>query len=194
MSKQPIGAIIPPLTSAGDGASRPLYLQIYRRVRSAVLAGALAPGSRLPSARTFASDLGVSRNTVESAFSQLEAEGFVERRVGSGSYVARTVPDQLRRPRGGPAHQPPRPPRMDTSALSARGRLVAAAGASMDAGSGRAFAPCQPGLDSFPLALWRRLTARRLRLSGDELLGAADPGGYRPLREAVAEHLGAARG
>ena len=54
----------------------PLYRQIYRRVREDVLAGRLAPGTRLPSARVLAADLHLSRNTVEPAFSQLETEGF----------------------------------------------------------------------------------------------------------------------
>jgi GntR family transcriptional regulator/MocR family aminotransferase len=70
---------------------RPLYVQLHQQLREHILRGDLAPGSRLPSARTLASDLQVSRNTVEAAIGQLCAEGMVERRVGVGTIVANPV-------------------------------------------------------------------------------------------------------
>src|SRR4051812_31070949 len=85
--KQSTGALLPSLeTPLEIGA--PLHLQIYRRIRGAILAGTLASGARLPSTRTLALDLGVSRTTAEEAFAQLEAEGYLVRRVGDGTYVA----------------------------------------------------------------------------------------------------------
>ena len=72
-----------------DRASRtPLTRQTYMQVRSAVLAGALRPGTRLPSSRTMASKLGVARASVVSAYEHLRAEGYVESRHGSGTFIA----------------------------------------------------------------------------------------------------------
>lgn len=66
----------------------PLYQQIEVYLRQSIVAGALAPATRLPAARQVAEDLGVSRITVENAYAALEADGLVERRIGSGTYVA----------------------------------------------------------------------------------------------------------
>jgi GntR family transcriptional regulator / MocR family aminotransferase len=72
-----------------DRASRtPLTRQIYMQVRSAVLSGALRPATRLPSSRTMASKLGVARASVVSAYEHLRAEGYVESRHGSGTFIA----------------------------------------------------------------------------------------------------------
>jgi GntR family transcriptional regulator/MocR family aminotransferase len=83
--KRKRGHSIPFLRDPESGPPRPLYLQLYRRISEGVLGGAIASGARLPSARTLASEEGVSRNTVEAAYRQLQVEGFVERRVGSGT-------------------------------------------------------------------------------------------------------------
>ena len=71
----------------------PLHLQIYRAFREAILAGQLAPGERLPSSRSEARLLGVSRNVVLQAYAQLTAEGYLTGNVGSGTYVARDLPE-----------------------------------------------------------------------------------------------------
>src|SRR6516165_12782665 len=72
-----------------DRASRtPLTRQIYMQVRSAALAGALRPGTRMPSSRAMASKLGVARASVVSAYEHLLAEGYVESRHGSGTFIA----------------------------------------------------------------------------------------------------------
>src|SRR5262249_14409455 len=66
----------------------PLFQQIYMQVRSAVLSGALRPGTKLPSSRAMASRLGVARASVDAAYEQLLAEGCVEGRHGSGTFVS----------------------------------------------------------------------------------------------------------
>ena len=186
--KQPAGALLPNLEGPFE-AGAPLHLQIYRRIRGAVLGGVLPLGSRLPSTRTLAADLGVSRNTAEEAFSQLEAEGYLVRRVGDGSYVA--LPDSPARP------APPRTGRGSAPggrALSRRGQTIAAASACVEPTVPRPFAAGLPALDAFPFEVWSRLLTRRLRRSGRELLGYGDPAGYGPLREAIVSYLGTARG
>ena len=75
-----------------DRVSRtPLTRQIYMQVRSAVLSGALSPGTHLPSSRAMASKLGVARASVVLAYEHLLAEGYVESRRGSGTYIARDL-------------------------------------------------------------------------------------------------------
>ena len=73
----------------------PLQQQLYGQLREALLAGRLGPGRRLPSSRALAGELGCSRNTVIGAFEQLKAEGYLECRGGSGSYVSPVLPESL---------------------------------------------------------------------------------------------------
>src|ERR1051325_11630585 len=78
-----------------QSAPAPLYRQLYEWLRKGILSGQLRAGTRLQSARELASDLGVSRNTVMTAFEQLLAEGYLEGQVGSGTYVSRALPEDL---------------------------------------------------------------------------------------------------
>ncbi|HLL21454.1 MAG TPA: winged helix-turn-helix domain-containing protein, partial [Kofleriaceae bacterium] len=74
----------------GDG---PLSQRLYRGLCTAIRTGRLAPRTRLPSTRVLARQLRVSRNIVMLAFEQLRAEGYVESAVGSGTFVAASLPD-----------------------------------------------------------------------------------------------------
>src|SRR5215475_5663217 len=80
------------LSLDGEGA---LYQRVYRGLRGAILDGRLAVGARLPSTRSLAGDLDLSRNVVLMAFDQLLAEGYVEGRVGSGTFVSALPEDGL---------------------------------------------------------------------------------------------------
>jgi GntR family transcriptional regulator/MocR family aminotransferase len=73
----------------------PLYKQLYARLRGVILAGQLERGARLPSTRTLASELGVSRMTTVLAYEQLVMEGYLESRVGQGTVVAHDFPATL---------------------------------------------------------------------------------------------------
>ncbi len=66
----------------------PRYAQLIRALKAAILESRLTAGSRVPASRSLANELGISRNTVIAAYEQLQAEGFLLGRVGSGSYVA----------------------------------------------------------------------------------------------------------
>src|SRR4029079_13243033 len=83
------------LITLDPGAAEPLYRQLYRGIREAILSGRLPAGFRVPATRRLAEDLGVSRSTVLVAFDQLVAEGYIVGAVGSGSYVASLIPDHL---------------------------------------------------------------------------------------------------
>jgi GntR family transcriptional regulator/MocR family aminotransferase len=85
----------------------PLHLQIYRAFREAILSGEMAPGSRLPSSRSEARTLGVSRNVVLQAYGQLEAEGYIGGARGSGTYVTSEIPDASVPPRVPAGSVPP---------------------------------------------------------------------------------------
>ncbi|MEK9754035.1 MAG: winged helix-turn-helix domain-containing protein, partial [Rhodospirillaceae bacterium] len=103
---------------------QPAYRQIYDQIRLAILAGRLRPGSRLPSSRGLAAELGVSRNTVLSAFDMLVNEGYTEGGVGSGTRVSAVLPDDLLSARGAkPETRPEREaagPALRISGLAAR--------------------------------------------------------------------------
>ena len=79
------------LERAGPSAP-PLFQQLYRQLRQAVLEGRLRPGVRLPATRFLARELGLSRNTVLTAYDQLASEGFLELRHRSGVFVAEDLP------------------------------------------------------------------------------------------------------
>ena len=172
-------------------AAAPLYRQLYFGIREAILAGQLQPGIRLPSTQTLARDLGLSRNTAVSAYEQLLAEGYLDGRVGAGSYVSRVLPEALLH-----ARQLPQKSLKENSAsppkLSKRGAMLA----QLRSPQGRppqAFSLGLPELSVFPFEDWARLLARRWRQPPRKFLVGGDPSGYRPLREALAHYLGAAR-
>ncbi|MBB6097201.1 GntR family transcriptional regulator/MocR family aminotransferase [Deinobacterium chartae] len=180
------------LDAAAPDPSRrePLGRQIYRALCDMILSGHLSPGTRLPSTRQLAREWGVSRNTVVNAFEQLTAEGYLEGRVGDGSYVSRELPEGLM---GAELRV-----RQDQGErrLSRRGAALAATPVSLPkpVGSLFSFRPGLPALDAFPFDVWARLEARRWRRPPRELLGYGDPLGWRPLREALRTYLHAARG
>lgn len=74
--------------SVDQRSPRPLHMQVYDAIRCAILDGQLRAGLRLPSTRTFASELGISRNTMVAAYEQLTSEGYLESLVGSGTRVS----------------------------------------------------------------------------------------------------------
>lgn len=84
--KRASASFLPPIAFADDA---PMYRQLYDWFRSAILDGQLIPGRRVPSTRSLAAELKVSRITVLSAFEQLYAEGYLETAIGSGTYVTR---------------------------------------------------------------------------------------------------------
>jgi GntR family transcriptional regulator/MocR family aminotransferase len=174
-----------PLFEAHSDAGAPRYRQIYRQIRDAILERRLQAGERLPSSRTFAAESAIARKTVEEAYAQLEGEGYIVRRAGSGSFVAEIA--SVERKRGDVRLAGRR-------ALSKRGRGIAATTACVEPTSVRAFAAGLPALDAFPIELWQRLVARHARRIDLSSLVYADPAGLPALREAIAAYLGHARG
>lgn len=174
----------------------PLYKQIYGRLRGAILAGRLEPGTRLPATRTLARELGVSRTTTLLAYQQLVLEGYLEGQVGQGTSVARQLPAM-------PAHRRTTSTpstRMDTGVpavrLAARAHLLQQMPYPRRVGqqSSGVFRGGEPALDQFPYDVWARLIARHARQSLRAYAHYQPPAGYEPLRQAIASHIGITRG
>src|SRR5215469_16538513 len=84
-----------PVIAIDRAASRPLHRQLYEGLRVCITDGTLRAGQRLPSSRGLAAELGLSRITVLNAYAQLLAEGYLQSRIGSGTVVCRSLPDQV---------------------------------------------------------------------------------------------------
>ncbi|MGW2286806.1 MocR-like pyridoxine biosynthesis transcription factor PdxR [Streptomyces phaeochromogenes] len=136
-------------------------------LRAAVRGGRLAPGTRLPSSRSLAADLGIARNTVADAYADLVAEGWLTARQGSGTRVAE-------RAVVAPASAPPRP--------------------RTPGGPAYDLVPGTPDLASFPRAEWLKASRRALTAAPYDALGYGDPRGRVELRTALAGYLARARG
>ncbi len=182
------------LLALTDDAAPSVRGRVYRTCLDAILAGALRPGDRLPSARRLGVDWGIARNTVDDALSQLQVEGWLVRRVGNGTRVAPLLPA----PRAARVDAPVRPPsafgRAALAALPAWGRTLQQRHDPAAVPRPAAFLAGMPALDRFPLDEWNRIVARRLRNDGAALLAYPPALGHPALRAAVARHLAATRG
>jgi GntR family transcriptional regulator/MocR family aminotransferase len=187
-------ALTPHLALQREGGDA-MHRQLYSTFRTAILDGVFAPGTRLPSTRALADDLGVSRTTVLQAFERLVSEGYATARSGAGTRVATSLSaaahrrSAIRVERSGP-RAPERAPKLSRSAMSVIDefktprppfRVVP-------------FALGVPAIDEFPVALWSRLIGRLWRTRAREMLSFTDVRGYPPLREAIAQYVMTARG
>ena len=89
-----VASAILPLMVIDRNSTAPLYKQIYDGYRSAIVRRMLRPGQRVPSTRALAKELHVSRIPVLNAYAQLLAEGYFQSRVGAGTVVSRSLPDE----------------------------------------------------------------------------------------------------
>ena len=173
-----------------EGVSR--QRQIFDQIRDMILAGRLSAGTRLPSTRTLAAKLSAARNTVLFAYEQLEAEGYLEARPGSGHYVSAQLPENLLNV--APVSAAAKRHAADIT-VSRRGELVWKAWSpSIQRGKYVPFAPEPIAADEFPVELWARLCARHFRHARRRDFGYGELAGLRPLREQVASYLLASRG
>lgn len=153
----------------------PLYKQLYQQIRAHVLSGKLPAHSRLPSVRELANELATSRNTVEAAYQELFAEGYLYSQPRSGYFVSVLDAGASAPVLSGPADKTaPRPQR--------------AARFTYD------FHPARLDPESFPVALWRKCFIESLRESAQELTHYGDPQGEWGLRAALQGYLERSRG
>jgi GntR family transcriptional regulator/MocR family aminotransferase len=179
------------ITAAEDGQE--LWRWLYSEIRTAIMEARLRPGSRLPSTRSLAAQYQVSRGTVVTAFSQLQSEGYIEGRISSGTFVATKLfmeahdnnskGAQLRGARAGA--------KLATHTKKTLHSISVLPGTHQ---VGKAFRAYEPALDLFPVELWARTASRVLRNAPRWLYGQGSAGGYQPLKRAISEYLGPARG
>jgi GntR family transcriptional regulator/MocR family aminotransferase len=187
-------------------AAEPLHEQLCRQIRDELKSGAFADAaSRLPSSRTLANDLGISRVTVNLAFSKLYAEGYLRSKARSGIFVANPLPESFltankpaRRTVGGIRRGRPKAYRLVEHRARTSDRVRAIpdqrAGTQFDlgalgAGAGISLVPGLPAVDEFPIDIWERLRSRVLAQKGAHLLRHASSRGDADLRKAIATYL-----
>ena len=190
ISSMPKTAPLHEIALPAPAAQATRFRWLYDELRSAIVAGTLVAGVRLPSTRSVARQHGIGRGTVVAVFEQLVAEGYLESIVGSGTFVS-----GMRHAARDPKRGVPREER-SRAGLSSRGRLIAKNPFPplFTSRTAPVFRLGQPAVDAFPARLWSRIAARRLRRLDPTLLTYMDPRGWRPLRAEIAAHLGAARG
>lgn len=167
-------------------SEEPMHRQIYGALRRYILGGQIPAQSLLPSTRSLADDLKVGRNTVIAAYDQLLAEGFVEARAGSGTWVA-PIQQNL----------PPVAPRLRACAperLSKRGRTILDGPQPPRNAGVINFHPGVPETASFPFSIWSSLLLRNSRIRDESLMGYVSFAGHPGLRQAIASHIGVSRG
>jgi GntR family transcriptional regulator / MocR family aminotransferase len=175
----------------GDNAL-PLYQKLYEELRQAILGGRLLPGQKLPSTRSLAQSLEISRSTVTQSYEQLLSEGYLETKTGSGTFVGAQLPDDLLR---SPTLEPSEKSNRPAVRLSKYATELAKAEAPLrpETQAPISFRYGRPALDLFPLELWRKLLSRHCCAQSDWLDYSTDLLGYSPLRKAIAHYISRAR-
>jgi len=187
-----VSSAITPIISINRNAQKPLHRQIYDAYRAVIVGGMLRPGQRVPSTRGLAVELGISRIPVLSAYAQLLAEGYFESRVGTGTAVSVSLPDQTVSPTSRGLHAP--------AAVRSIGPV---AKYSLLAGpidspawlrGWGAFGVGQVDFDQFPFSVWNSLMTRHCRSLSTKYLDYGNPMGLKELRSAIATYLRTSRG
>jgi GntR family transcriptional regulator / MocR family aminotransferase len=175
-----------------SAVATPIYQQLYDHLRASILDGRLKKGAKIPSTRLLAAELGVSRNTVLNAYDQLIAEGYIESVEGKGTFVTQVLPEQH-------LSTAPYVHRQNGKAIAPSLRLSKRAEALLATPvlpydyDNYTFRTGMPALDAFPYELWAKAVAREAHRLHPGSLMSQGTLGYRPLREAIANHVTVAR-
>jgi GntR family transcriptional regulator/MocR family aminotransferase len=167
-----------------------LHQQVYDEYRRAILRGDLRPGQKIPSSRDLASEIQVSRFPVLYAYAQLLAEGYFESRVGSGTFISNTLPEQMT-PSG--AHGGELESEFSRNRpVSRRTSLYPRSWESHPRGWG-AFGIHQPAFDHFPFQVWSSLIAQHSRNPPARAIHNINPLGSERFRNEICAYLRTAR-
>jgi GntR family transcriptional regulator/MocR family aminotransferase len=182
-------------TPLQTASSTPIYRQLYDYLRAAILSGQLAMGTQLLSTRALAEELGISRNTVLNAYDQLFAEGYLETIAGKGTFVTHTLPESLLLPQN-QRHDSAKADKRQHAASERAAALLntpTMPGALFAQRPQQAFKTGIPALDRFPYEIWGKLLTRHANRLHPQMMVYQNVAGYRPLREAIADHVLLAR-
>jgi GntR family transcriptional regulator/MocR family aminotransferase len=182
---------ISPIISIDRSIATPLNKQIYDAYRAAILRGDLSPGQQIPSSRKLAEEIQVSRFPVLHAYTQLLAEGYFESRVGAGTFVSASLPEQLMSAvqQVQPSAQTSDHPRP----VAHRCSLLPSFMPALSRRGWGAFGLHQPAFDEFPFRIWSSLVSLHSRNPTANALHHIDPLGSARFREAVCAYLRTAR-
>lgn len=153
--------------------STPLYIQLYEYIKNEIQSGRIGAGTKLPSRRKLSSYLGISLNTIESAYQQLNAEGYVNSKSRKGVFVNQLEEEMIR------SHSLDMPYRREKNDEKQY---------RIDFNHGKV------DLNHFPFSIWRKLAQRNLYIEERELFLSGDPQGEVLLREEIASYLFQSRG
>ncbi len=180
-------------SAPGAKARQPANRRLYECLRRSIFGGSIPATAKLPASRDLAALLGVSRNTVKHAYEQLTAEGYLRTRIGSGTFVAAVLPEQVLWPEAnGSTGGRGLPTAGAEDRLSARGRTVVDGAQAFPVQWG-AFIPGVPDVTEFPQHKLERIAARWRRSPPAEWLSYASGGGHPDLRGTLARYLRQAR-
>jgi GntR family transcriptional regulator/MocR family aminotransferase len=175
----------------GEG---PLHLKLSEGLRRLLVSGQVQQGARLPSTRELSARLGISRNTVQAAYDELSAQGYLEAQVGSGTRVCQDLPDRF-------LCAEPQAMRVVGEGATAASRATTPARYIPSLGpsparsrSPKAFRLATPALDQFPYPVWLRAQADAAQRQPHRLLDFDGSHSFEPLRRELAAYLGVARG
>ena len=166
----------------------PLYRKLFRGFQHAILLGKLASGSKLPASRTLATTLGISRNTIKTTYEMLLAEGYIETRHGSGSYVADNLSSSAMPARQDKTSnlQPRELHLSDFAQQFVRNKTV------QRTSSRELLSPTQPSMKHFPWQAWQHslsVATRKMKLGTERTVQ-----GHSELRQQIANYLRVTRG
>ena len=181
---------ISPMIAVRRSDDRPIHRQIYDSLRGMILAGSLEPGQQIPSTRTLAGELRVSRIPVLDAYSQLLAEGYLESRRGAGTFVTGSLPDRgvSARPLVGHTGSP-----QSSTVCSRASRLIPSVHRTPWVTGPGAFSVGQLAYDHFPFRAWSNLVTRYARKVSASSMNYPQPMGSMEFREVIAAYLRTSR-
>ena len=190
----------------------PLYKQLYELIQNAILEGKFLKGQKLPSTRSLASELKISRNTVSLAFEQLLIEGYITGKIGSGTFVSE-IPDNFFKfriePKVNPAEREKiksvtssrlqsddKMPFLKQTLFEKLNKQVKSNELIKRYTKKDEVIPFQngiPAFSEFPVKIWQKLINQTMQNFSNLQLGYGEAAGFKPLREAIASYLGAYR-
>jgi len=173
----------------------PMYRQLYDWFRRVITDGQMRPGQRVPSTRSLAAELKISRIPVLNAYEQLLAEGYLETFIGAGTCVARSIPDDALSAQASKARKGLQEivEKMGPRRISRRGAALTHVPTQSWLDNLGAFRVSLPALDHFPIRVWSKLVARHSRKPTRGIMAYGNAMGQLSLREAIADYLGAVR-